>query len=279
MEGIIDLSDKEFQHISKLVYEKFGINLTDKKKTLVRGRLNKLLRELGYSDFDSYYHHIMNDNTGRSLLQLVDKVSTNHTFFFRENDHFDFLRDRMLPQVNRLLEEGSTRDLRIWCAGCATGEEAYTIAIVLSEFFGSRFFTAGPPILATDISLTALEKAALGVYGPDRVQTLPPQMLHRYFTVDGKDSYRVKDELKKMVLFKRLNFKRGSFPFRGKFHAIFCRNVMIYFDQPTKEDLVRKFSRYIVDGGYFFIGHSETLGRTNADFTYVQPALYVKREH
>lgn len=278
MEGIIDLSDKEFQYISKLVYEKFGINLTDKKKTLVRGRLNKLLRELGFNDFDSYYHHIMNDKSGRSLLQLVDKVSTNHTFFFRENDHFEFLRDRVLPEMSQRLETGRTRDLRIWCAGCATGEEAYTLAIVLTEFFGPGFFTSGPPILATDISLTALEKAALGVYGIDRLQTLPPQLLRKYFKSNGDDSYTVNDELKNLVLFKRLNFKRSEFPFRGKFHSIFCRNVMIYFDQPTKVDLVRKFGRHIVDGGYLFIGHSETLGRTNENFTYMQPAVYIKKE-
>jgi chemotaxis protein methyltransferase CheR len=208
----------------------------------------------------------------------VDKVSTNHTFFFRENDHFDFFRGTVLPELNVLMDSGRTRDLRIWCAGCATGEEAYTIAIVLNEFFGRGFFTAGPPILATDISLTALEKAALGVYGSDRIQTLPPQLLHKYFSKNGENSYTVSDELKRLVLFKRLNFKRGSFPFKGKFHTIFCRNVMIYFDQPTKEDLVRKFSRHIVDGGYFFIGHSETLGRTNEDFNYVQPAVYLKKE-
>ena len=277
MEGLIDIKEEEFRHISQLVYQRFGINLTEKKKVLVRGRLNKLLHQLGYTDFQSYYEDITKDPSGYGLLQLVDRISTNHTFFFRENDHFDFLKNRVLPGIERMLEDQKNRDIRVWCAGCATGEEAYTLAIVLAEYFGPDFFTLGPPILATDISTTALEKAMLGMYGAERLTQLPKTMLQKYFIPNEAGGFTVKDSLRKLVVYKRLNFKRDSFPFKGKFHTIFCRNVMIYFDQPTKEELVSKFSRYLVDGGHFFIGHSESLGRTNANFQYVQPAVYMKK--
>lgn len=277
MEGLIDITDDEFKHISELVYEKFGIHLTEKKRVLVRGRLNKLLRQMGYSNFDTYYNAILHDPSGAGLLELVDKISTNHTYFYREKDHFDFLEKRVLPDIAGQLDADHSKDLRVWCAGCATGEEAYTLAIVLAEFFGPHFFTDGPPILATDISRTALEKAMLGAYGKERIDQIPKGLLHKYFMPNEMGGYSVKDALKKMVLFKRLNFKREAFPFKKKFHTVFCRNVMIYFDQPTKETLVHKFGGVLAEGGYLFIGHSETLGRDNVNFQYVQPAVYVKK--
>jgi len=278
MEGLIDISDNEFKQISELVYEKFGIHLTEKKRVLVRGRLNKLLRQMGYNNFESYYRSILEDPSGGGLLELVDRISTNHTYFFREKDHFDFLEKRVLPSIAQQLEAEGNKDLRVWCAGCATGEEAYTLAIVLMEFFGPRFFSDGPPILATDISRTALEKAMLGAYGKERVDQMPRGLLHKYFTPNEAGGYSVKESLKDLILFKRLNFKRDSFPFKKKFHTIFCRNVMIYFDQPTKESLVKKFGDVLNDKGYLFIGHSETLGRDNLNFQYIQPALYMKKE-
>ena len=277
MEGLIDITDNEFKQISALVYEKFGIHLTEKKRVLVRGRLNKLLRQMGYTNFENYYNAVLEDPSGAGLLELVDKISTNHTFFFREKDHFEFLEKRVLPQIAQQLEAEGSKDLRVWCAGCATGEEAYTLAIVLAEFFGPNYFTEGPPILATDISRTALEKATLGAYGKERLDQVPRGLLHKYFTLNEAGGYSVKENLKRLVLYKRLNFKRESFPFRKKFHTVFCRNVMIYFDQPTKETLVQKFGGVLLDSGYLFIGHSETLGRDNRDFQYVQPALYMKK--
>ncbi len=277
MEGLIDITDDEFKHISQLVYEKFGIHLTEKKRVLVRGRLNKLLRQMGYKNFEEYYNAILEDPSGAGLLELVDRISTNHTYFYREKDHFDFLEKRVLPDIARQLDEQGSKDLRLWCAGCATGEEAYTLAIVLAEFFGPQYFSDGPPILATDISRTALEKAMLGAYGKERLDQIPKGLLHKYFVLNDMGGYSVKDVLKKLVLFKRLNFKRETFPFRKKFHTVFCRNVMIYFDQPTKETLVNKFGGVLNEGGYLFIGHSETLGRDNMNFQYVQPAVYVKK--
>jgi chemotaxis protein methyltransferase CheR len=274
--GIIQIDDKEFHLISALVYEKFGIHLTDKKKALVRGRLNKLIRGLGYTSFQQYYDSILDDKTGRSLLDLVDKISTNHSYFFRENEHFDFLETVVLPKVEEKLKSENSSDLRIWCAGCAAGEEPYTLAMVLLEHFGASFFYGNPGVLATDISLSALSQAAEGVYTPDRVQAVPHYYKSKYFTQTADGMFKIKNDLKKMILFKRLNLMRPEFPFKGKFHVIFCRNVMIYFDGPTKTDLVAKFHNFLVDDGHLFVGHSESLGRGSGIFQYIQPAVYSK---
>ena len=276
IDGIIQINDEEFQKISSLVYSKFGINLTEKKKALVRGRLNKLIKGLGYTSFDQYYNAVMEDRTGGQLLSLIDKISTNHSYFFREHDHFTFLMETALPEIVQKTGTVNGEDLRIWCAGCAAGEEAYTLAIVIREFFGPQIYRRKPIILATDISLSALNQAAEGVYVAERIKTVPPEYEKKYIQPVGNEKYGVSDELKKLILFKRLNFMRESFPFKGKFHIIFCRNVMIYFDNETKLDLVARFHRYMYDDGFLFIGHSESLGRGSGLFRYVQPALYRK---
>lgn len=274
--GIIQITDAEFKRIAKLVYTQFGINLTDKKKALVRGRLNKLIKGQGFSSFDEYFDYVLDDTTGKSLISLIDKISTNHSYFFRENDHFNFLLEQGFPEFVQKYENTPDGDLRIWSAGCAAGEEPYTLAILLYEYFGPRIYQGKPVILATDISLTALELAMEGVYVHERVKTVPKNLSDKYLRPEGKEKMAVTDNVKKMVLFKRLNFMRDSFPFKKKFHFIFCRNVMIYFDTETKLDLVAKFHRYLHDDGYLFIGHSETLGRGNELFKYVRPALYKK---
>ena len=274
--GIIQINDAEFRKIADLVYTKFGINLTEKKKALVRGRLNKLIKGMGFGSFAEYYDSVVNDQTGKGLISLVDKISTNHSYFFRENDHFNFLLEQGFPEFEQNFGLSTEGGLRIWSAGCAAGEEPYTLAILLNEYFGKKIYQGKPVVLATDISLTALEQAMEGEYVHERVKTVPKPLASKYLQAAGPEKMRVSDDLKKMVLFKRLNFMRDYFPFKGKFHFIFCRNVMIYFDTKTKMDLVTKMYRYLHDGGYLFIGHSETLGRGNDMFKYIKPALYRK---
>lgn len=274
--NLIELTEEEFKKISKLVYTRFGINLTDKKKVLVKGRLNKLIREMGLSSFSEYYESILNDASDGSLLTLVDKISTNHTYFFRENDHFELLTKMILPEIEKLLSEARSKDLRIWCAGCASGEEAYTLAIVLREYFDMSFFGEMPLILATDISLSALGTADRGVYPIERLAGIPDPLRKRYFVQESDTAFRVADSLRKLVLFKRLNFMNERYPFKRRFHLIFCRNVMIYFDTETKNRLIEKFHTCLEDDGYLFIGHSETLNRELRLFSYVQPAVYRK---
>ena len=275
-DNLIDLTEEEFRKISQLVYTRFGINLTEKKKVLVKGRLNKLIREMGLSSFSEYHESILNDSGDGSLLTLVDKISTNHTYFFRENDHFELLAKTVLPEMERRFSATRSKDLRIWCAGCASGEEAYTMAIVLRENLESSFFKDMPLILATDISLSALGTADKGVYPVERLAGIPENIRKRYFIQESDTTFRVADALRKLVLFKRLNFINERYPFKQRFHLIFCRNVMIYFDAETKNRLIEKFHAHLDDDGYLFIGHSETLNRDLRLFSYVQPAAYRK---
>lgn len=274
--NMIEIKDKEFRKISSIVYDRFGINLTEKKKALVRGRLNKLILSLGFSSFSEYYDYVSEDTSGQRLLDMVDKISTNHSYFFRESDHFSYLTETVLPAICDSPLPRADKKLRIWCAGCANGQEAYTLAMVVKEFFTDRYNHWTPAILATDISVSALETAVKGFYTEDGISGIPGLLQKKYFQLNKDGSGTAKKELKDLILFKRLNFMNDSFPFKNKFDIIFCRNVMIYFDNVTKETLVHKFHRYMLDKSWLFIGHSETLGRNNNNFKYVKPSTYVR---
>ena len=272
--GLIEITDDEFALISKLIYDKVGINLTDKKKSLVKGRLNKLVKDLNFKTFKEYYNFVVNDLTGQSLINLFDKISTNHSYFFREKDHFDYLKDYILKEIVEKQKLLNSNQIKIWCAGCASGEEAYTIAMIINEFFGLDMPKWDVKILATDISITTLKAATEGIYIKDKVVGIPENLKTKYFKNIDSEHIQVSDSLKKMILFKRLNLMNEDFPFKGKFNMIFCRNVMIYFDKETKDKLVTRFYRYIENDGYLFIGHSESLGRETLFFKYIKPALY-----
>ena len=273
--GIIPLRDKEFRLISELVCERFGVHLTDKKRALVKGRLNSLIKARGFTSFQDYYDAVVSDPTGVDLLSLIDRISTNHSYFFRETDHFDVLTSRVLPEICRSLQEQRSNELRIWCAGCAAGEEPYTLGMVLREFFGLELYKWDIGILATDISTGALSAAVVGVYPANRLEAAP-EKYKKYFRKLGADSYAVDERIKGMVLFKQLNLMRERFPFRKGFHVVFCRNVMIYFDRQTKKTLVGKLHRSLQEGGYLFIGHSESLTRGESELEYIQPTVYKK---
>lgn len=271
---LLDITDAEFSEIASLVYHNFGIYLTDKKKALVRGRLNKILRDKSYTSFTNYIQDLKNDHSGLGLIELIDKISTNHTFFFRESDHFQFLLDHAFPEIEKKSEMND--EVRIWCAGCATGEEAYTLAMLAQGFFSQQDKRLIPKILATDISLTALRHGVNGLYTDERVRLIPEKLKSQYLKKLGPDSWKIHEKLKEMVLFKRLNFMEDQFPFKHQFHLIFCRNVMIYFDKETKNKLVKQLGNQLLNNHYFFIGHSETLGKDNGDFQYVRPSIYRK---
>lgn len=270
-----DLTEEEFRLISSLVYDKFGINLGEHKRSLVIERLQKVLRQGGFSSFKEYYYHVVQDTTGQALLTLIDKISTNHTFFFREKDHFDTLTTTALPEIMRK-QSGARQYLKIWSAGCSSGEEPYSLAMVISEFLGPKINTLDLGILATDISVTALEKATLGIYSEAEASQMPPDLRRRYFLRLDDGSWAVKESLKKMILFRRLNLMRQVYPFKGKFHLIFCRNVMIYFDILTRKALLERFYNCLEPEGYLFVGHSESLDRSSELFRYKQPAVYQK---
>ncbi len=270
------ISDKEFRLISKLVYDLFGIVLTDKKKTLVIGRLQSELKKMGFKSFHEYHNHLLNDKSGKSLLTLIDKISTNHTFFFREADHFDFFEKEALPTMLSFLKSKGENELRIWCAGCSSGEEPYTLKMLINDYFG-KSNQWNVKLLSTDISNTALEKAVRGVYKKENIKNIPKPLLQKYFANNNDETWTVKNTLKDNMFFKRLNLMQQDYPFNRKFHIIFCRNVMIYFDSQTRNELVGRFARYMTPEGFLFIGHSETIGRNNNNFQYIKPALYRKK--
>ncbi|HAS81509.1 MAG TPA: chemotaxis protein CheR [Verrucomicrobia bacterium] len=271
------LTESEFTTIRELVYDRFGINLTDQKRNLVVGRLLKVLRSRRIDTFAAYLDFLKSDTTGEGLSELIDHISTNHTFFFREPEHFRFLSEQILPGLREKLAQRHERDIRIWSAGCSSGEEPYSIAITLRQFFGQTYGDWKAGVLATDISSHVLRHAERAIYPVERLAKTPADLRARYFTPLDGERVQVAADIAKDVTFRRLNFMSPAFPFKKPFQLIFCRNVMIYFDAPTRQRLVQKFHDVLEPGGYLFIGHSETLGREDSHFEYVQPAIYRRK--
>lgn len=274
----INITDEEFNMLKDYIYKHIGINLTDQKKALVTGRLQKSLRKHKLKNFKEYNEFLKADKSGRELSELANNISTNHTFFGREKEHFDFFFQKTLPEIKARHELLNNNDIRVWCAGCSTGEESYTILMNMMEYFSPNYHNWNAGLLATDISLRALEIAKKGVYSKDKLDKINPTWVKRYFLDNGDGNYEVKDILRKETTFGRFNLMNPKFPFKKKFDAIFCRNVMIYFDKPTRDKLVNKFYDLLVNGGYLFIGHSETISRGATKFKFIKPALYQKDE-
>jgi chemotaxis protein methyltransferase CheR len=271
----IKLSEAQFNKFSELIYRQAGIHLKPEKIELLNTRLGKRLRACGIDSYKKYYDLVVNDQTGAELVQLINCVSTNFTSFFREQAHFDFLTSAVLPQFCKELR--GHQEMVLWSAACSSGEEPYTMAMVLDEFLsrqpGRRY-----RIQATDISTKVLAHAELGVYSMDRLEKVPPELLRKYFRkgVGQSQGYaKVKEQLKKHVSFKRFNLM-DDFPWHGELHIIFCRNVMIYFNRTTQQKLVQKFHRCLAPGGYLFIGHSESLASLKHDFIQVAATAYRK---
>jgi chemotaxis protein methyltransferase CheR len=271
LESIPVLKTSEFEKISKLAYEHFGLDLRNGKEGLVAARLGKKLRELGMKTFQQYYDHVVGDKSGAAMTGMVDYLTTNHTSFFREPRHFDFLRETIYPAAR------SRPRIDIWSAACSTGEEPYSIAMTLLEDAGAEA-AAKVRIKATDISTRVLEKGKRGIYGADRFNGIAVPLMQKYL-LKGKDdaagSYRFKSEVRAMIEFQHLNLME-QLPEGNRYAAIFCRNIMIYFDKPTQENLVRRLSEHIDRGGYLFIGHSESLNGITHGLEYVSPAIYRK---
>jgi len=274
--NMMNITDKEFEIMRKLIYDNFGISLTLQKRSLLVGRLQKQIRKLGFTSFGDYYHHLLADKSGKALSNLVNNISTNYTFFAREKAHFDYLSNKALPDVVEQIKNNENRQLRIWCAGCSTGQEAYMLAILTFEYFGIKYGLWDTGILATDISTQALEKARAGIYLDEQIKVLPKKFQHAYFKRLGQGQWAVSEKVKKEVTFRRFNLMNKQFPFKRPFHIIFCRNVMIYFDQPTRQELTKKFHQFLEPDGYLFVGHSESLTREQSLYKYIAPAIYRK---
>jgi chemotaxis protein methyltransferase CheR len=270
---MITINEKEFHQLADYIKENYGIYLKEEKRALVIGRLQNVLLQNGFDSFSDYYQHVISDKTGKAVAMLINKITTNHTFFMRETEHFDFFKEKALPYAKSIAGD---KDLRIWSAGCSSGEEPYTLAMIIDEFLGSEKLFWDTKVLATDISEQVLDEAVKGVYSKDEIDTLPKQWKLNYFKQWDGQNYIISDKLKKEVIFRKFNLMTESFPFRRKFHIIFCRNVMIYFDNKTKAELINKFYESLEYGGYLFIGHSESINRGQSKFKYIMPAVYRK---
>ncbi len=267
------ITEKEFVELTTYIKQQYGIHMKEEKRTLLIGRLQQLLVQKNFASFTEFLEHVKSDKTGHALVDLADKITTNHTFFMRETDHFQFFQTHVLPELTARLKE---KDIRIWSAGCSSGQEPYTLAMILSDYFGKDKIWWNSQILATDISTRSLQTAAAGEYPIEQIQTLPAKWRENYVKVKSTTTSVICDKLKGEVIYRKFNLMEPVFPFKKKFHVIFCRNVMIYFDNPTKEALVDKFWDQLEYGGYLFIGHAESLNRDKTAFRYIMPAVYRK---
>lgn len=264
------LDEKDFIRLVTFIHTNYGIDLRQKRQ-LVEGRLATSLEQKGFNNFTQYVDFIISNATKTDIDFMLNKLTTNYTFFMREELHFEYLTNTVLPY---LVKHKKNKTLNIWSAGCSSGQEPYTISIVLKEFFkGNTDWDTR--VLATDISQNVLGQAKRGVYGGDSISSLPDEWISKYFNKSGSQ-YAVKDSLKKNVIFKTFNLM-DPIQFKTQFDVIFCRNVMIYFDTPTKDNLVERFHDATAPGGYLFIGHSETVNKSTTKYQYLQPAMYRRK--
>lgn len=268
----LDITDREFERLVAYMHDNYGINLAA-KRVLIQGRLGNMLRDRGFKSYNEYLDAVMADTSGAEVTTILNKLTTNHTFFMREPEHYTYLKDVILPYI---VSTAKTKEIRIWSAGCSSGEECYTTAMLLNEYFGAEKSRWDTRILATDISHSVMDKAKRGIYTSDGMKGLSPEWKSKYFKKVGDDSYEICQQIKNEIIFKPFNLM-DPMPNTYKarpFDLIFCRNVMIYFDQPTKNALVNRFYDVIKPGGYFYIGHAESVQRGETKFDYIKPAIY-----
>jgi len=273
------LSERDFRRLAEVIYAECGIRMTEQKLVMVEARLRKRLRALGYHSFRDYCDYLFTEaGMEDELVSMINVITTNKTDYFREPKHFEALVNTAVPRLAELYGAGKRRPLAVWSAGCSTGEEPYTIAMVLSEYALAHpgfLFT----ILATDISTVVLEKAIRAIYSADRAEAIPASLRKKYLLRSrdrSKNTVRVIPGLRTRVRFRRLNFMDHDFGMRELQDIIFCRNVIIYFDRPTQEKVLKRLCRHLVPGGYLFMGHSETLSGLDVPLVSEGATIYRK---
>lgn len=267
------ISDQEFRQFADYIRRNYGICFRDEKKPLVQGRLGQVLSSMNITSLAEYMRYVTGDKTGKAASDMLDRITTNHTFFMREPMHFQYFRDTVLPYLAKSVPD---KDLRIWSAACSTGEEPYTLAMIIDEYFSLNKAGWDTKILATDISKGVLAAARAGVYTQEAMKDLPDRWKKRYFKEHGSGHFILSDRIRNEVIFSNFNLMNAPFPFRKKMHVIFCRNVMIYFDNETRDRLVQCLYDVTEPGGFLFIGHSEGINREKTRYRYVMPAVYRK---
>lgn len=267
------MTQREFYQIVTFLKERYGIDMREKKE-IVNGRLENYLRVGGWKDYTEYIRAIQQDETGKLEKELVNMLTTNHTYFMREFEHFDFLRQEVLPWLRK--KEARNRDLCIWCGASSTGEEPYTLAMLMLDFFGLEHDSWDTKVLATDISTEVLQHAVKGIYRKEQIDDIPDNWKRRFFrTIADGEQVQISQEVKNEVIFRQFNLM-DPFPFRRKMHIVFLRNVMIYFDQETKKNLIQKVYDSMEPGGYLFVGRTETIDRGEVPFQMIQPSIFRK---
>jgi len=271
-----ELRDIDFEKISRFVHGLCGINLHDGKRELVKARLSKRLREGNFRSFADYFEFVTTEDGTDELINMIDSLSTNLTSFFREEKHFRKLHEIVADMAQTSSRTHHVPVLRMWCAGCSTGEEPYSLAMTVKETMGAHAVNLN--ILASDISRRVLRTAMAGIYPAERVRKIPYSLLRKYFQIGNgqwNGYYRVKKELKDVVEFTRFNLM-DTLSYAEPFDIIFCRNVMIYFNKKTQATLVDRFYSCLRDGGWLFVGHSESLTGLAHPFKYIEPSIYRK---
>ena len=268
------LTDREFVQLSDYIKKNYGIFLKVDKKSLIETRLTDMLVKKSISSFSQLYTLLQQDTSGELKKEVAIRITTNYTYFMREEDTFSFFAHNVLPWIERVCKDKS---LRVWSAGCSTGEEPYNLAMIIADYFMNKDKTWDKQILASDISDKVLLSARKGIYSADKIECLPQQWKTRYLNKYDDDKYIFKDVIKKEVMFKKINLIEPFFPYEKKFHAIFCRNVMIYFDENTRNEIIAKFCDNLTYGGFLLIGKTESVDRNLHNLEYIKPGIYRKK--
>ncbi len=267
------MTDQEFKRIYKHMKCHYGIDLS-RKREIITGRLDNYIHQSGFATYTDFLDRMEQDLTGAMEKTLVDFLTTNHTFFMREHEHFDFIREKILPELK--IKESQKKDLRIWCGASSTGEEPYTLAMVIADYFGFDLEAWDTTILATDISTEALRKAKSGIYVKEQIDPLPESWKRRYLHhILGEDQYQITEDIRERVLFRTFNLM-DPIPFRKPLHLVLLRNVMIYFDHETKTDLVKRIYEILEPGGYLIVGKTETVDCVSVPLQMVEPSIFRK---
>lgn len=265
------IADADFQRLVGFMKNNYGIDL-GKKQHLIAGRLSSTIESKGFTTFSQYVEYITTSQNEEDIDVLINKLTTNYTFFMREVQHFDYFRDTVLPWLE---QTKTNKVLSIWSAGCSSGQEPYTLSMIMKEYFGPKASQWDTRVLATDISQNILSTAKAAEYEGKGLTELPPGWKEKYFKQTGKDLYTVVPDIKNNVIFRTFNLM-DPIRFKIPFDVIFCRNVMIYFDAPTKDALTNRFYDATNPGGYLMIGHSESLTKGATKYNYLMPATYRK---
>ncbi len=275
---IPQISEKDFSRLSQFIHTGYGIKMPPHKKDMLQARLLKRLRTLHMNSFDQYCSYLFSQNGTNEIASMVNEVTTNKTDFFREPEHFEFFKNVILKDYIKENDKKRNMIFSVWSAGCATGEEAYTLAMILRDFQtlhpGFKFLVTG-----TDVSTNVLNKARTAIYSDEKAKHIPVYIKMRYLMRNkdrNKSQVRIIPQLRSRVLFKEMNLMEQNFQCVGPVHIIFCRNVIIYFDKKTQEKLIRAFYNHLPSGGYLFMGHSETILKFPLPFVPVRPTIYQK---